>query len=293
MRTASKHLAPGGGFAMYNYYREPWLVGRLARTLAAAYGHQPCVDTVAATAQQAVLSVALDRADQRCGSTPTVTAGPSPVVDERPFLYLRTGSIPRLYLVTLMAILLVSLVAVRLVAGPLRRMRPYSDLLLLGAGFLLLETKSVATFALLFGTTWVVNAIVFAGVLLAVLAAVEVTRGLRTPPISVMYAVLGIGLLTAWLVPSSWLLSLPVPARLVVAATIAFLPILAGNVVFAKRFASTMDPTTAFGANLLGAMVGGCLEYVALVVGYSGLLVVAGLLYAAAFALLPRTRAAT
>ncbi len=99
------------------------------------------------------------------------------------------------------------------------------------------------------------------------------------------------GLLTAWLVPASWLLGLPVPARLVAAATIAFLPIFAGNVVFAKRFASTVDPTTAFGANLLGAMVGGCLAYTALLVGYPGLLVVAGILYAGAFALLPRTRA--
>ena len=45
------------------------------------------------------------------------------------------------------------------------RMRPYLDLFFMGAAFLLLETKSVATFALLFGTTWFVNALVFAGVL--------------------------------------------------------------------------------------------------------------------------------
>ncbi len=293
LATARDHLAPGGGFAMYNHYRESWLVGRLARTLSEVYGHQPCVDLVHVAAQQAVLSVALDPAVQRCDPAAAVTAGPAPVTDDRPFLYLRSGSIPRLYLVTLLGVLLVSLVAVRLVAGPVRRMRPYADLVLLGAGFLLVETKSVTTFALLFGTTWVVNAIVFAGVLLAVLAAVEATRRLRTPPIPVLYAVLGAGLLTGWLVPSSWLLGLPVPARLAAAGTIAFLPIFIANIVFAKRFATTSDPTTAFGANLLGAMVGGCLEYLSLMVGYSGLLVVAGLLYAGAFALLPRSRTAT
>ena len=64
----------------------------------------------------------------------------------------------------------------RLAGGPLRRMRPYRDLFLLGAAFLLLETRGVTGFALLFGTTWVVNAVVFAGVLLVVLCAVEVTR---------------------------------------------------------------------------------------------------------------------
>ena len=39
----------------------------------------------------------------------------------------------------------------------------------------------------------------------------------------------------------------------------------------------------AFGANLLGAMVGGVLEYSALLFGYRALLVVVGGLYALAF----------
>jgi hypothetical protein len=40
---------------------------------------------------------------------------------------------------------------------------------------------------------------------------------------------------------------------------------------------------TAFGANLLGAMVGGVLEYGAIVVGYRNLLIVVAVLYAFAF----------
>ena len=55
-------------------------------------------------------------------------------------------------------------------------MRGYGDLFFMGAAFLLLETRSITTFALLFGTTWLVNALVFTGVLLAVLAAIEVTQ---------------------------------------------------------------------------------------------------------------------
>ena len=51
-------------------------------------------------------------------------------------------------------------------------MAGFADLFFMGAAFMLLETKSVVQFALLFGTTWFVNALVFAGVLLAVLAAV-------------------------------------------------------------------------------------------------------------------------
>jgi hypothetical protein len=41
----------------------------------------------------------------------------------------------------------------------------------------------------------------------------------------------------------------------------------------------------AFGANLLGAMVGGVLEYVSLITGYRALLIVVAALYAAAFGL--------
>jgi hypothetical protein len=44
----------------------------------------------------------------------------------------------------------------------------------------------------------------------------------------------------------------------------------------------------AFGANLLGAMVGGLLEYGALVVGYRALLLVVAGLYGLAFAFRPR-----
>ena len=215
-------------------------------------------------------------------------SGPGPVTDSHPFLYLKGAGIPSIYLWALGMILVVSLAAVRVVAGPLRRMRPYADLFFLGAAFLLLETKSVTGFALLFGTTWVVNAIVFMGVLLAVLAAVEVTRHFRTPSLPVMYALLAASLGLCWMVPNHWLLSLDLPVRLVVAPALAFLPIFFANVVFSKRFADTADGATAFGANLLGAMVGGCLEYTALVIGYPALLVVAGLLYLAAFALLPR-----
>ncbi|MFC5817801.1 spermidine synthase [Nonomuraea harbinensis] len=290
MRAARERLKPGGAFSMYNYYRESWLVDRLATTAQRAFGHAPCVDVVSTTGQQAVITAGATPEAQRCGAPWAGAAAgtPPPADDDRPFLYLKDRTIPSLYLVTLGLILAVSLLAVRVVAGPYRRMRPYADLFLLGVAFLLLETKSVTGFALLFGTTWVVNAIVFAGVLVAVLAAVEVTRRFRTPPLPVMYGVLFAGLLLAWLVPNAWLLSLPVPVRAVAAVIVAFLPIFAANVVFAKRFADTADATTSFGANLLGAMVGGCLEYLALVIGYQGLLIVAGVLYLGAFLLLPR-----
>ncbi len=288
-------LKPGGAFAMYNFYREEWLVGRLVNTATAAFGHAPCVDTYASSSS--VIVVGLTALDQRCGvpdDDPSVTslttvAGPAPVHDDRPFLYLKDPGIPATFLAVIALILGLSLVAIRVVGGPLRRMAPYTDLACLGAAFLLLETRAVTWSALLFGTTWVVNAIVFAGILVVVLLAVEVTRRLpKRPSRPLAFGLLGVTLVIAWLVPTSWLLGLPIWLRALAAIAIAFGPVFASNIVFATRFADTEDPTGAFAANLLGAMVGGCLEYVALITGYPILLLIAGVLYAGAFILGPR-----
>ena len=169
-------------------------------------------------------------------------------------------------------------------------MRPYVDLFFMGAAFLLLETKSITTFALLFGTTWIVNAIVFAGVLVAVLLAVETTRRVRTPSLPMLYLGIAVALALAYAIPNASLLALSVSPRLIAATALAFAPIYLANLAFAKRFSTTENAPGAFGVNVLGAMVGGCIEYVALLVGFRSLLLVAGLLYLVAFMLLTASR---
>lgn len=291
MQRVNEILAPDGVFAMYNYYREPWLVGRLGASMAAAFGHAPCID-LNTQYNSAVLVVAKDSAMQDCAATDnaaTLLAGaPAPVDDDRPFLYLKTPHIPGFYLAVLAMILLFSFAAVRLAVGKISRTRRYADLFLLGAAFMLLETRAVTMFALLFGTTWLVNAIVFGGVLVVVLCAVEFTAWLKrsgrkdTFPLPVAYGVLLASLAVAWLVPLQSLLALPLALRVVAAVAITFLPVFTANVVFASRFDASEEPGLAFGVNLLGSMVGGTLEYLALIVGYRSLLLVAALLYIAA-----------
>lgn len=274
-------LKPDGTFAMYNYY-EPWLLDRYANTIRTVYGVAPCVQLGPAYGprQQAVLSLHKDAGTGGCPVTwvPRGTAL-EPSVDDRPFPYLGARSIPSFYLWMLGLVLLASVVLVRATAGPLRQMLPYVDLFFMGAAFLLLETKNVVQFALLFGTTWAVNAAVFAGVLLSVLAAIEVARRVTIRRPLWLYAALLAALAAAWVIPQDSLLDLaPVP-RFAAAVTIAFLPVFLANLVFAVRFRDTASSTTAFGANLLGAMLGGALEYLSLVLGFDALLVVVGLLY--------------
>ena len=163
-------------------------------------------------------------------------------------------------------------------------MKGFLDLFFMGAAFLLLETKNIVQFALLFGTTWFVNALVFAGILLVVLAGVEVARRVPLDRPLLLYPALFASLATAWLVRPGALLGLPVLPRLIAAILLAFAPVFLANLIFARRFRDVGSSTIAFAANLLGAMVGGLLEYSAMILGYRALLVVAAVLYLLALA---------
>lgn len=281
LERARSLLKPGGTFAMYNYY-EPWLLDRYANTVSTVYDTAPCVQLGPTHGQrrQAVLTLREDGSTGGC----TTTWAPDgialePSVDDRPFPYLGERTIPSFYLWMLALVLLASVVMVRAVAGPLRTMRPYVDLFFMGAAFLLLETKNVVQFALLFGTTWAVNAAVFAGVLLSVLAAIEAARRITISRPLLLYAALLGALAAAWLIPQEALLDLAPAPRFLAGVTVAFLPIFLANLLFAVRFKGVGSSTVAFGANLLGAMVGGALEYLALVLGFNTLLLVVALLY--------------
>jgi hypothetical protein len=285
MQAARAHLEPNGVFAMYNYYRTPWLKDRLANTLDVAYGHAPCASSVGSGGQElSVLTVSSNPAAVSCVQTWHRPANVlPPATDDHPFVYLQSNSIPGFYLLTLALILIASLLLVRTSSGPYRKMTRFADLFFMGTAFMLLETKSIVQFALLFGTTWFVNALVFAGVLVAVLAAVEVSRHVVIRRPNLMYGCLLAALVLAWAVPQESLLSLAIVPRFICAVLIAFTPIFLANLVFTQRFRDVGDSTVAFAANLLGAMVGGIIEYLSLITGYRFLLIVVAGLYGLAF----------
>lgn len=290
VQAARKHLAPGGTMAMYNYYSNH-LFNRYATTMLDAFGQAPCAQ-VGAPLGGRRLAVLTDKPAgetvPNCTGAGTGTvwhgAQVAPATDDHPFPYLLNNTIPGAYLWMLALILAASLVAVWLFggSGSLRRMSGYIDLAFMGAAFLLLETKNIVQFALLFGSTWLVNALVTAAVLVAVYLAVETARHVRLPPPVVLYAALIATLLLTWLIPQEDLVSLPIAARFLAGGALAFAPVFIANLIFAQRFSDAETTTTAFAANLLGAMVGGALEYLALITGYRFLLIVVGALYALA-----------
>jgi hypothetical protein len=285
MQEVRDHLKPDDVLSMYHHYL-PVVVDRYADALTRVYGERPCLELAAGAGPRprTVLTASMRPEDLVCDRQWSPPAElPAPVTDDHPFAYLVGHGIPAFYLVTLLAIVLGSLAAVRLSAGRFGLMRPYLDLFFMGAAFLLLETSNVVRFALLFGTTWFVNALVFAGILVSVSLAIELARRIRFRHPARLYVPLFAAVVLAGAVPPESLLDLDFVPRFAAAVALGFAPVFIANLVFADRFREVGASGIAFGTNLLGAIVGGVLEYGALVTGYRALLIVVAALYALAF----------
>jgi SAM-dependent methyltransferase len=214
--------------------------------------------------------------------------------DDWPFLYLRPGTTPWTYIAVLGVILLIAWLAISKVYGLKTPGAKSFDpaLFLMGAAFLLLETRMVTALSLLFGSTWVVNASVFSGILLtAFLANLAATR-LAEGKLLVFYAPLVATLLLTWAIPPGWLNSLPLLQRGIVGGILYALPVAFAGLIFSGLLRDAAQPATALGSNLLGAVVGGTLEYTSMAIGLRSLTLLALVFYLLSYLFVSRARAA-
>jgi hypothetical protein len=215
-------------------------------------------------------------------------AGVTLATDDWPHLYLKDRSIPAFYLVVLGALMLCSTALVMGIEPAVRR--PNLHFFLLGAGFMLLETRSVTQMALLFGSTWNVNAIVFAAILATILLANFLVQTDRSPGLRLAYAALLPTLGAGYLFPFGALLHLSLVPRLAMAAVVIGLPILWASFIFSTSFRKETSVDRAFGSNLLGIVFGGCLEYASNLWGLNALFLIAAVIYTSSAVVLPRSR---
>ncbi len=157
-------------------------------------------------------------------------------------------------------------------------------LFFMGAAFLQLETRGVTSLPLLFGSTWVVNSVVFAGILTTVLLANFAVARLGLKDERPWFIPLLLSLLVLWTMPVGALNALPTLARGVLGGLLVGIPIGFAGVIVSARLQKAAKPAASLGSNLLGTVVGGCLEYMSMWTGLRALVLVAGLFYALAMA---------
>jgi hypothetical protein len=207
--------------------------------------------------------------------------------DQWPFLYLTSRTVP-------FAIWSVLAVFLCFAAWVLQRRIPLRDLaspqglhlFFLGAGFMLLETKGVTELSLLFGSTWIVNAVVIASFLVMGLLANTFIM-FRAVSRGVAYTALFTVLVAGMFVPYSLFDALPAAARVLAAATLAGLPVFFSGLVFSRSFRDVANPAEGLGINLLGAVVGGVLENLVMIGGTPILGILALLFYVLSAAFVP------
>ena len=165
-----------------------------------------------------------------------------------------------------------------------------APLLLLGAGFMLLEVTGVSRAALLFGTTWTVNAYVVAAILGMILLANLAAS--RTRGAAGAFAKVGlvVSLVALVVVPTAWLAALSLPLRVVLGGGFLALPVFFAGIVFVTLWAASARRDLALGSNLLGALAGGVASLLSMVIGFQALAVLTLLVYVAALALRWRRR---
>ncbi|HEX3355716.1 MAG TPA: hypothetical protein VHS31_01950 [Tepidisphaeraceae bacterium] len=356
-RDVKTKLKPGGVFAMYNYYRQGWVVARLATMAKNVFGMDPIIislpyqETISQTDNQANhITFLIMGVPDESGKNPTIEAirshfaestnfwinqnptfnenrngfaatqpatvesstphdwekiAPAAVetsginlwpTDNWPFLYLKAREIPfspnqkGIYVIAGISIVLMLCFTWPIWFGKgAPRALPNGQMFFLGAGFMLLETKGVVHMALLFGSTWIVNSVVFFAILVMILLANLFVILLKPKKLLWFYVLLLAALLVNTLVPMDKFLALNGMARTIVSCSVIFIPIFFAGVIFATSFRDSARPDIDLGSNIGGVILGGLSENLSMMVGFNYLLGVAIGFYLLSWALVRKT----
>lgn len=212
-------------------------------------------------------------------SNPALRADVS--TDDWPFFYMPERIYPFSYLVMVGLVLVLSLTLTSSFL-PGRPQFGGVPFFLLGAGFMLVETKSITELGLTFGNSWQVIGLVIAGIMVMAYFANLVVQRLEISNAAVPYGLLLASLAIGWWVarsgglPSTW-------AGRVETILLLTSPLFFSGIVFSTLLKSRGEISGIMSANLFGAMCGGLLEYNSMYFGFQFLYFMAAGLYLLAF----------
>jgi hypothetical protein len=272
-----------------------WVAQRIYHTMELANGGEPLavkagnyLDTVTFVAGPG-LHQAMARLPQMPGvqsvGAELARADVRPVRDDWPFLYQNPRSFPFVYLGSLLLVLIAGGYLVRAAVGRTSgssRTRLDWTMFFMGSAFLLVETKNLSQLSLLFGATWITNAVVFSSIFVMAIAANLIVTRWATPRLPLLFVLLWAALLLSYFAPFSELTQLAPLARGVIGGAVTALPVLFSSLIFAKMFQQTGDAANALGSNILGGLFGGALEALSIFIGIKAMALLAIAVYGAA-----------
>lgn len=292
-KEALQRLGPNGILSVTFYCYTYWQMERVFNALWEANGTKPVVvhsGSTQAISSNLVMLAGPGAVRESLLQNPYVSAMNAedwvghrtvePTTDDWPFLYLRTRGFPTSYLSMLVLILGFGYIAA-MRAEQVSSAKFDWIMFLLGAGFMLLETKVLAKIALLVGATWVVNTFVISAVLIMILLANLVVMKGWLSDLRWCFAALFLSILLDWYFRFNSVMLVPSQSLNLCLVLFALsLPIFFAGVLFANFFKSAQVSGAALGFNLFGAMAGGVLEYSSMAWGINNLNLICLLTYA-------------
>jgi len=264
--------------------KTPWIDERLGRIMAEVFGPENIFvyyGDIGTTFVASVLPVDISDTELTRWE-PNTQYNDIPIsTDDWPYLYLRSRKIPAAYWQAIGLILVLSLTVITR-SFP-RALKPNWHFWLLGAAFLLIEFKSITELALLFGTTWLVNALAISGVLSMALGANLFVLSQKRINMSISYVCLFASLLFTYFFPLDSLNAIPPAPRAIASATLLSLPLFFAGVIFSEALRRAKETAQPLASNLSGAVVGGMLEYGSILWGIKSLYLIAAVVYIGAW----------
>ncbi len=273
-RQAFSHVREGGVMAIWFFGGREWLVRKLARMVTEATGTRPLVylkpGSLAILAPKGALARPPPPVMGQWTLSTVDGGGIALATDDWPYLYLEHRGVPTDYAIVIGLLAALSVLAVATLRG-----RGFgsadSHFLFLGWGFLLLQTKAIGDCSLYFGATWLVTTVVITGVLLMVLLANWVALRFLRAFNPWLYVPLIVTLLALLVVPRELILAEPLGLRLAWTLLAVPLPVFFAGLIFSTTFRAAANPSALFGANLIGATLGGFSEYLGMWTGSQAL----------------------
>ncbi len=294
LREAKARLKPGGILSLSFSMISPQLGRKIYLMMQQAFGGRAplCV-----TAHYDLAVVFIEARDgyptlppglvQQAGFQDSTSVYANPALqadvstDDWPFFYMPRRVYPFSYFGVFALLILLSLFLIAKLTEE-RYQLGQAPFFLLGAGFMLIETKGITELGLTFGNTWQVIGFIIAGILAMAFLANCMVQWLNIQRPWIPYTLLVASLLLGWWIargggfPSTWL------GRI---ATIVVLtcPMFFSGLVFSTLLSLRDKISAIMAINLLGAMCGGLLEYNSMYFGFRFLYLLAAALYFLAF----------